>query len=79
VVDIKRGDVVFCDLNPVIGTEQAGIRTVLVVQIDRANAVMTRLLKDEFQKFCDQVGANAEAKGMTEEKLKEILESNDKS
>lgn len=79
MVDIKRGDVVFCDLNPVIGTEQAGIRTVLVVQIDRANAVMTRLLKDEFQKFCDQVGANAEAKGMTEEKLKEILESNDKS
>jgi hypothetical protein len=79
VVDIKRGDVVFCDLNPVIGTEQAGLRTVLVVQIDRANAVMTRLLKDEFQKFCDQVGENAEAKGMTEEKLKEILESNDKS
>ncbi|MFM5980719.1 MAG: type II toxin-antitoxin system PemK/MazF family toxin [Sphaerospermopsis kisseleviana] len=79
MVDIKRGDVVFCDLNPVIGTEQAGIRTVLVMQIDRANAVMTRLLKDEFQKFCDQVGANAEAKGMTEEKLKEILESNDKS
>jgi predicted HAD superfamily phosphohydrolase YqeG len=79
VVDIKRGDVVFCDLNPVIGTEQAGIRTVLVMQIDRANAVMTRLLKDEFQKFCDQVGENAEAKGMTEEKLKEILESNDKS
>lgn len=79
MVDIKRGDVVFCDLNPVIGTEQAGLRTVLVVQIDRANAVMTRLLKDEFQKFCDQVGENAEAKGMTEEKLKEILESNDKS
>jgi hypothetical protein len=77
VVDIKRGDVVFCDLNPVIGTEQAGIRTVLVVQIDRANAVMTRLLKDEFQKFCDQVGENAEAKGMTEEKLKEILDSDD--
>ncbi len=77
MVDIKRGDVVFCDLNPVIGTEQAGIRTVLVVQIDRANAVMTRLLKDEFQKFCDQVGENAEAKGMTEEKLKEILDSDD--
>lgn len=39
MVDIKRGDVVLCDLNPVIGTEQAGIRPVLVVQIDRANAV----------------------------------------
>ncbi|WP_277875198.1 hypothetical protein [Anabaena sphaerica] len=40
---------------------------------------MTRLLKDEFQQFCDQIGENAEAKGMTEEKLKEILESDDKS
>ncbi|WP_442949391.1 type II toxin-antitoxin system PemK/MazF family toxin [Nostoc sp.] len=28
-----------CDLNPVVGTKQAGIRPVVVVQIDRANAV----------------------------------------
>jgi mRNA interferase MazF len=28
-----------CDLNPVIGTEQAGIRPVVVLQTDRANAV----------------------------------------
>jgi len=39
VVDITRGDVLLCDLNPVIGTEQAGIRPIVVVQIDRANAV----------------------------------------
>ncbi len=40
MVDISRGDVVLCDLNPVIGTEQAGIRPVVVVQIDRANALV---------------------------------------
>ena len=28
-----------CDLNPVKGTEQAGIRPVIILQIDRANAV----------------------------------------
>ncbi|MDZ8261221.1 type II toxin-antitoxin system PemK/MazF family toxin [Nostoc sp. ChiQUE01b] len=39
MVDITRKDVVLCDLNPVVGTEQAGIRAVVVVQIDRANAV----------------------------------------
>ncbi len=39
MVEITRGDVVLCDLNPVIGTEQAGIRPVVVLQIDRANAV----------------------------------------
>ncbi len=39
MVIISRGDVVLCDLNPVVGTEQAGIRPVVIVQIDRANAV----------------------------------------
>ena len=39
MVTVHRGDVVLCDLNPVIGTEQAGIRPVVVVQIDRANVV----------------------------------------
>ncbi|MEH2199160.1 type II toxin-antitoxin system PemK/MazF family toxin [Nostoc sp.] len=39
MVNVTRGDVVLCDLNPVVGTEQAGIRPVLVVQIDRANAI----------------------------------------
>lgn len=35
----RRGDVVLCDLNPVVGTEQAGIRPVVILQIDRANLV----------------------------------------
>ena len=39
MVTIKRGDVVLCALNPVIGTEQAGIRPIVILQIDRANAV----------------------------------------
>ncbi|MFL5804589.1 MAG: type II toxin-antitoxin system PemK/MazF family toxin [Roseiflexaceae bacterium] len=39
MVIVNRGDIVLCDLNPVMGTEQAGIRPVVIVQIDRANAV----------------------------------------
>jgi mRNA interferase MazF len=39
VVTIVWGDVVLCDLNPVAGTEQAGVRPAVVFQIDRANAV----------------------------------------
>jgi len=38
VVTISRGDIALCDLNPVIGTEQAGVRPVVVLQMDRANA-----------------------------------------
>lgn len=37
MVKISRGDIVLCDLNPVIGTEQAGLRPVVIVQIDKAN------------------------------------------
>jgi len=36
---VRRGDAVLCDLSPVVGTEQAGVRPALVVQIDRANTV----------------------------------------
>jgi mRNA interferase MazF len=38
-VEVKRGEIFLADLNPVMGTEQAGIRPVLVIQIDKANAV----------------------------------------
>lgn len=36
---MTRGDVVLCDLNPVRGTEQAGQRPTIIVQIDQANAL----------------------------------------
>lgn len=34
---IKRGDVFYADLRPVIGSEQGGIRPVLVIQNDTGN------------------------------------------
>jgi mRNA interferase MazF len=37
-VEVRRGDIFLVDLNPVGGTEQAGIRPALVIQIDKANA-----------------------------------------
>ena len=39
MVEITRGNVVLCDLNPVVGTEQAGVRPVVVIQTDKANTV----------------------------------------
>jgi mRNA-degrading endonuclease toxin of MazEF toxin-antitoxin module len=39
MVNVTRGDIVLCDLNPVIGTEQSGLRPVVIVQSDRANRV----------------------------------------
>lgn len=34
---IKRGEIYFAQLNPVVGSEQGGIRPVLVVQNDVGN------------------------------------------
>jgi mRNA interferase MazF len=36
-VVIKRGDIFYADLSPVIGSEQGGVRPVLVVQNDIGN------------------------------------------
>ena len=37
MVIIKRGDIYYADLSPVIGSEQGGIRPVLIVQNDVGN------------------------------------------
>ena len=34
---IKRGDMFYADLSPVVGSEQAGIRPVLIIQNDTGN------------------------------------------
>jgi mRNA interferase MazF len=39
MVTVVLGDVILHGLNPVVGTEQAGVRPALVVQIGRANTV----------------------------------------
>ena len=36
-MQVKRGDIFYADLSPVIGSEQGGIRPVLVVQNDIGN------------------------------------------
>ena len=36
-MNIKRGDVYYADLNPVVGSEQGGVRPVLIIQNDIGN------------------------------------------
>ena len=35
--EIKRGELYYADLSPVVGSEQGGVRPVLIVQIDVGN------------------------------------------
>ena len=34
---IKRGDIYYADLRPVVGSEQGGVRPVLIIQNDAGN------------------------------------------
>lgn len=36
-MDIKRGDIFYADLSPVVGSEQGGVRPVLIVQNNMGN------------------------------------------
>jgi len=55
MVAVTRGDVVLCDLNPTTGTEQAGIRSAVVLQIDRANTVSPHTIIAPFTTTIRQV------------------------
>ena len=37
IVTIRRGDIYYADLSPVVGSEQGGVRPVLIVQNDVGN------------------------------------------
>ena len=37
ITNIKRGDIFYADLSPVVGSEQGGLRPVLIIQNDVGN------------------------------------------
>lgn len=41
---VKRGDIFYADLSPVVGSEQGGVRPVLVVQNDIGNKYSTTVI-----------------------------------
>ena len=42
--NVKRGDIFYADLSPVIGSEQGGVRPVLIVQNDIGNKFSTTVI-----------------------------------
>ena len=68
-MNIKRGDIYYADLSPVVGSEQGGLRPVLIVQNDVGNrysptviaaAITSRMgktrLPTHIDIYADQVG-----------------------
>ena len=73
-MNIKRGDIFYADLSPVIGSEQGGLRPVLIVQNDVGNkysptviaaAITSRISKAKLPThidvFADKVGLSKDS------------------
>ena len=67
-MNIRRGDIFYADLSPVIGSEQGGLRPVLIVQNDVGNkhsptviaaAITSRLDKAKLPTHIDLQGVEA--------------------
>ena len=65
-MNIKRGDIYYADLSPVVGSEQGGLRPVLIVQNDVGNrysptviaaAITSRMGKTKLPTHIDIVGS----------------------
>ncbi|MFV0557376.1 MAG: type II toxin-antitoxin system PemK/MazF family toxin [Enterococcus sp.] len=84
---MKRGDIYFADLSPVVGSEQGGVRPVLVIQNDRGNhfsptviiaAITAKIAKP---KLPTHIGIKAMEKGIGKDSviLMEQIRTIDKS
>ena len=67
-MNIKRGDIYYADLSPVVGSEQGGLRPVLIVQNDVGNkysptviaaAITSKMSKTKLPTHIDVPGINA--------------------
>ena len=67
-MNIKRGDIYYADLSPVVGSEQGGLRPVLIVQNDIGNkysptviaaAITSRMGKTKLPTHIDIPGVEA--------------------
>ena len=74
-MSVKRGEIYYADLSPVVGSEQGGIRPVLIVQNDIGNrhsptviaaAITSRLDK---AKLPTHISLNAASCGLTKDSI----------
>lgn len=72
---VKRGDIYYADLSPVVGSEQGGIRPVLIVQNDVGNKYSPTVIaaaitsqKDK-TKLPTHIRINADGSGLTRDSI----------
>ena len=51
---VKRGDIYYADLSPVVGSEQGGVRPVLIVQNDVGNRYSPTVIAAAITSHCEK-------------------------
>ncbi len=74
-MNIKRGDIFYADLSPVVGSEQGGIRPVLIVQNDVGNkysptVIAAAITSQQFKsKMPTHINVNASVCGLSKDSI----------
>ena len=74
-MNIKRGDIFYADLSPVVGSEQGGIRPVLIVQNDVGNkysptVIAAAITSQQFKtKMPTHISVNASVFGLSKDSV----------
>ncbi len=74
-MNIKRGDIYYADLSPVVGSEQGGVRPVLIVQNDVGNkysptVIAAAITSQQFKtKMPTHINVNASVCGLSKDSV----------
>ena len=74
-LNIKRGDIFYADLSPVVGSEQGGVRPVLIVQNDVGNrysptVIAAAITSQRFKtKLPTHISVNADSCGLSKDSV----------
>ncbi len=74
-MNVKRGDIYYADLSPVVGSEQGGIRPVLIVQNDVGNRFSPTVIaaaitsQRDKAKLPTHIELNAESCGLAKDSI----------
>lgn len=74
-MNIRRGDIYYADLSPVVGSEQGGIRPVLIVQNDVGNkysptVIAAAITSQQFKtKLPTHISVNADVCGLSKDSV----------
>jgi len=74
-VIIRRGDIYYADLSPVVGSEQGGLRPVLIVQNDTGNKYSPTVIAAAITSQTDKtrlpthIGVNADQYGLSKNSI----------